>query len=167
MPNIDPAAKAWQKDVAGLLGRAVQARRRELGLSVAALSRRTSELGFGVSRAALAKIESNHREGKFDVVELTTLAAALRIAPLELLYPDTSGQKVEPLPGRPTTPLEARMTFAGDSIWSPEAAAALSAQLERINQVVATRTANLHGAGQLGSSETVGWTATIAGTEEL
>lgn len=98
MPKIDEDAKAWQKDMAARIGRAVAARRRKLKMTAAALARRTGELGYPISRVAIGKIETNHREGKFDLAELMTLAAALDTAPLTLLYPGPYRQEVRVMP---------------------------------------------------------------------
>jgi hypothetical protein len=134
MPNVDPAAKTWQKDLAGRIGHAVQVRRQELKMTAAALDKRTAELGYPVSRVAIGKIENNHRAGKLDLAELLVIAAALDIAPLELLYPgapDQQDQLVQILPGRPTPTLDARDRFIGD-----RGLATLSAQLERLNLAI-------------------------------
>lgn len=87
MPNIDKAAKAWQLDLAGRLGEAVQARRKALNMTALQLAQRTKELGYPITRVAISKIETNTRAGKFDVAELFVLAAALDIPPVLLLFP--------------------------------------------------------------------------------
>jgi len=113
MPKIDEAAKAWQKDMAERIGRAVQNRRRKLKITAAALAKRTGELGYPISRVAIGKIETNHREGKFDVAELLVLAAALNIPPILLLYPGYPDGAMEILPGHPADSRNAALWFAG------------------------------------------------------
>jgi transcriptional regulator with XRE-family HTH domain len=100
MPSIDEEAKAFEMALAARFGRAVKARRRALKLSASEVSRRTAELGYPISRGAIAKIESNSRSGKVDVAELLALSAALDIPPVLLLFDGfPSGQPVEVRPG--------------------------------------------------------------------
>ncbi|EPQ72839.1 helix-turn-helix domain-containing protein [Mycobacterium marinum] len=87
MPNIDEGAKEFELARAGWFGDAVSLRRKALNLSASELSRRTDELGYPISRAAIAKIESNLRSGKIDVAEVLVLGAALDIPPVLLLFP--------------------------------------------------------------------------------
>lgn len=84
----DQAAKAWAMDRAGEFGRAVARHRGRLGLSAVELSNRTREIGYPITRSAIAKIESNSRNGKFDVAEVVTLATALEVAPAQLIFPE-------------------------------------------------------------------------------
>lgn len=88
MPSIDPEAKAFELDMAAEFGRAVNRRRKALKLTAIEVARRTAELGFPISRGAIAKIETNSRSGKMDVIELLVLAAALEIPPVLLLFPE-------------------------------------------------------------------------------
>lgn len=99
MPNIDPRAKAWEKQLSGRVGAAVQRLRTELGLTAVQLSERTRSLGYPISRVAITKIENNSRTGKLDVAEWITLAYALDVPPGALLYPDLPDGPVEVLPG--------------------------------------------------------------------
>ncbi|TGD89221.1 XRE family transcriptional regulator [Mycolicibacterium sp. CH28] len=90
MPNIDEGAKEFELARAGWFGRAVSWRRKALNLTASELSRRTDELGYPISRGAIAKIESNLRSGKIDVAEVLVLSAALDIPPVLLLFPQFS-----------------------------------------------------------------------------
>jgi len=90
MPNIDENAKNFELTRASWFGNAVSLRRNALGLTASELSRRTAELGYPISRGAVAKIESNLRSGKVDVTEVLVLAAALDIPPVLLLFPQLS-----------------------------------------------------------------------------
>jgi transcriptional regulator with XRE-family HTH domain len=115
MPKIDESAKEWQKDLALRVGAKVQARRKELGLTALALAERTGELGYPISRVAVGKIETGHREGKLDLAELVVLAAALGMPPVMLVYPDLPHGSVEVLPGRECDAIDALAWFSGDS----------------------------------------------------
>jgi transcriptional regulator with XRE-family HTH domain len=89
-------------------------RRRALNLTASELSRRTAELGYPVTRGAIAKIESNLRAGKIDVAEVLVLAAALDIPPVLLLFPQLSTDGGSPvLPGRTTKDDEAVRWMSG------------------------------------------------------
>ena len=90
MPNIDEDAKQFELARAGWFGNAVSWRRKALGLTASELARRTSELGYPITRGAIAKIESNLRSGKVDVAEALVLAVALDIPPVLLLFPQFS-----------------------------------------------------------------------------
>jgi hypothetical protein len=87
MPNVDEQGKAYELDLAATFGQALFARRRVLKVSASELSRRTAELGYPISRGAIAKMERNHRAGKVDIAEWLVLAAALDIPPVLLLFP--------------------------------------------------------------------------------
>jgi transcriptional regulator with XRE-family HTH domain len=100
MPSIDEGAKAYEMGFAARFGLAVQKRRKALKLTASELSRRTADLGYPISRGAIAKIESNSRSGKIDVAELLVLSLALDIPPVLLLFDGfPSGQPVEMRPG--------------------------------------------------------------------
>jgi len=86
MPSIDEGAKLFERRLASSFGFTVKRRRNALRITASELSRRTAELGYPISRGAIAKIESNSRSGKVDVAELLVLSAALDIPPLLLLY---------------------------------------------------------------------------------
>ncbi|POX98885.1 transcriptional regulator [Mycobacterium kansasii] len=90
MPHVDTAAKQFELTRAGWFGNAVSWRRKALKLTAAEVSRRTAELGYPISRGAVAKIESNLRSGKVDLAEVLVLAAALDIPPALLLFPQVS-----------------------------------------------------------------------------
>jgi transcriptional regulator with XRE-family HTH domain len=90
MPHVDMTAKRFEETRAGWFGNAVSWRRKALGFTAAELSRRTAELGYPVSRGAIAKIESNLRSGKIDVAEVLVLAAALDVPPVLLLFPQVA-----------------------------------------------------------------------------
>jgi transcriptional regulator with XRE-family HTH domain len=90
MPSVDTEAKAYETTRSGWFGNAVSWRRNALRLTASELARRTAELGYPISRGAIAKIESNVRSGKIDVAEVLVLAAALDIPPVLLLFPQVA-----------------------------------------------------------------------------
>jgi transcriptional regulator with XRE-family HTH domain len=149
MPNVDAGAKAWELELAGRVGTAIQARRKQLNLTAQQLAERTKNLGYPISRVAISKIEGNMRAGKFDIAELVVLAEALQTSPLKLLFPDAPDHKVEALPGKPTTTLDAITRFIGDRelIWPGREIAALTVKLDQIDR--AFRGAGIAGHGAL------------------
>lgn len=80
-------ARQWAQSLAKNFGDAVSFYRRRLGLSAVQLSARTREIGYPITRGAIAKIEGNHRNAKMDVAEVLTLATALEVAPVDLIFP--------------------------------------------------------------------------------
>ena len=87
-------------NLAARFGSAVNVRRKALKLTASEVARRTAELGYPVSRGAIAQIESNSRSGKVDVAELLILSLALDIPPVLLLFGGVpSAGPVEVLPG--------------------------------------------------------------------
>ena len=100
MPHIDPVAKQWEESLSGRMGKAVQRRRKRLGLTAQQLAERTSELKYPITRVAISKIEGNKRSGKFDVAEWLVLSQALSIPPALLLFPDYPDGIAEGLPGQ-------------------------------------------------------------------
>jgi len=114
MPSIDEGAKAYEMGLAARFGVAVKARRTALKLTASELARRTAELGYPISRGAIAKIESNSRSGKVDVAELLVLSAALDIPPVFLLFfIFPGGSLVEVLPGYQALPEDAARWVSG------------------------------------------------------
>ncbi|WP_143545712.1 helix-turn-helix domain-containing protein [Rhodococcus sp. 14-2470-1a] len=99
MPNIDEDARRWQMEISANAAAGLRYWRQDVrGITAATLARRCSELGFPVTRVAISKIENNSRQGKLEVSELIVLARALRIAPVQLLYPHIPDGRVEYLP---------------------------------------------------------------------
>jgi transcriptional regulator with XRE-family HTH domain len=90
MPSTDENAKAFDETRARWFGFAVGTRRKALKITAIEVARRTAELGYPISRGAIAKIESNVRSGKIDVAEVLVLAAALDVPPVLLLFPQLS-----------------------------------------------------------------------------
>jgi len=82
------------------------------------LADETERLGYPISRAAIANYESGRKKG-LDIAELLVLAAALRIPPLAVLFPQLPEGFVEVLPGVETTSWDAAAWFSGEAI-SPD-----------------------------------------------
>lgn len=97
-------------------------------LSAQALSERTGELGHPISRAVISDLETGRRKG-LDVADLLVLAAALDVAPAQLLFPDLPRGTADVLPGVPQESHDAVRWIGGesgllmleDSGWSDEA----------------------------------------------
>jgi transcriptional regulator with XRE-family HTH domain len=115
MPSIDESAKAWQVELAGRVGKAVQDRRKALGLTAQQLAQRTADFSYPISRVAISKIESNTRAGKVDLGELIVLAAALDTSPVCLIYPGPYRREIENIPGSSATEIAAAEWFSGNS----------------------------------------------------
>jgi hypothetical protein len=78
------------------------------------LADETERLGYPISRAAIANYESGRKKG-LDVAELLVLAAALRIPPLTILFPELPDGQVEVLPGVQTTNWDGAAWFSGEA----------------------------------------------------
>lgn len=84
-------------------------------MTLQALADRCAERGVPLGRVTLTKLEGGKRQA-VTPWELAVLAAALDVAPVELLYPIGSGKQVEMLPGIEVEPLTAANWFSGDKI---------------------------------------------------
>ena len=73
--------------------------RDDAGLSCVQVSKRTKEIGCAIHRVALGRMEAGERE--VTISELITLAAALDVPPLKLLYPELVDEDVEAWSGLP------------------------------------------------------------------
>jgi transcriptional regulator with XRE-family HTH domain len=135
MPNVNEAAKAWELGLSGRVGKAVRARRDELGLTAGQLHELTAATGYPVHRVAITKIENNTRAGKLDIAELLALATALKIPPLELLFGGPPGDTTAYLPTVSTSTLDAVTRFTGDL--PRRQVGAISVQLEAIKVAIA------------------------------
>jgi hypothetical protein len=72
----------------------------------------TAELGMPIPRSVLANLESGRRD-TVSVAEVLILAAALNVAPIELICPVGFDKQTEMLPGREMDPLRAMHWFTG------------------------------------------------------
>ena len=94
------------------MGKAIQQRRKQLGMSAEDLSGACSQLGLEIARPVLSNLENGRREG-IPVHQLVVIAAALRVPPLALLFPERA-ELIEHMPGQVLS-WDACMTlFTGD-----------------------------------------------------
>jgi transcriptional regulator with XRE-family HTH domain len=108
-------ADDWQTRLTRLIAAAIR-RRREAGkLSAQQVADRCDRLGFPVPRSVIANLENGRRES-LSVAELLTLAAALEVAPLELLVPLGREPDAEILPGIHVPTWDAAQWVAGDRV---------------------------------------------------
>lgn len=97
-----------------LVARAVRYYRHDrLHITAQQLADRTAELGSGLSRQAISKIETGTRGVAVD--ELFTLAKALGVPPVQLLFPVEAGGDVEVIPGRAVDAWSALHWFTGEA----------------------------------------------------
>src|ERR1700738_5217311 len=83
------------------------------------LSDRTADLGYRVSRSTISEIETGRRKS-ITVTDLILLAWALRVPPVQLLYPNLPDGKVEIVPGEKVPSIVAAQWFSGEIIREPE-----------------------------------------------
>ncbi len=105
----------WPTRAAQLVAREVR-RYREAQrpkMSTQKLADRTAELGMAIPRSVLANLESGRRE-TVSVSEVLVLAAALNVAPIELMCPVGFDKQTEMLPGRMMDPPDAMRWFTGE-----------------------------------------------------
>lgn len=106
----------WSQQIVDRVGREVRRIRGAArpALSAQALSDRTAELGHPISRAVISDLETGRRRG-LDVADLMVLAAALRVAPVQLLFPDLPRGTVSVLPDLDQESHDAVRWFGGEA----------------------------------------------------
>jgi transcriptional regulator with XRE-family HTH domain len=102
----------WVDELHRRVAAAIKAARS--GRSAQWLADETERIGFPISRAAIANYESGRKKG-LDLAELLTLAAALRVPPVVLLFPDLPDGPVEALPGVTVDSWGAAAWFSGEA----------------------------------------------------
>lgn len=112
--SVDPASRTWAQHMASRVGGAVRARRTQLKMSAQNLSDACQQVGYAVPRNTIANLE-NGRKGEVSLAEITTLAAALRVPPVQLIFPDLPEGQCEYLPGTSTTSWDALKWFTGET----------------------------------------------------
>jgi hypothetical protein len=115
MPQ-DWEPKDWGEEQAHRV--ATEVRRLRGAQSTQGLSDRTDELGYRVSRSVIADLE-NGRRRYVTTAELCVLAWALRVPPVQLLYPQMPDGKVEVVPGIEKPSIEAAQWFSGEMAYGP------------------------------------------------
>lgn len=108
----------WALDTYRRFGEAVQAARKVKGWTAQQLSDRTTELGYPISRSAIANTESGRKKA-LDLTEVLILAKALDVSPLELIYPGLLDAEVEVTPGVVVRSSDAALAFAGAQDYNP------------------------------------------------
>ncbi|WP_147377082.1 helix-turn-helix domain-containing protein [Mycobacteroides abscessus] len=92
------------------IGQGVRRAREARNMKWATVADRTKELGAPIHRVALKQLEEGQRD--VSVPELVGIAAALRVSPLRLLFPNVL-EDVEPLPGMEMPGTDALDWFTG------------------------------------------------------
>jgi len=90
---------AWPDRLARAIAAQIRLHRTEQGLSAQQLADRCDEIGMPIPRNVVANLENGRRTG-LTVAELFVLARALRVPPLELVFPIGRVPVVEVLPER-------------------------------------------------------------------
>lgn len=116
MPQ-DWEPKGWGEEQAHRVAKEVR-RLRGGARSAQWLSDRTDELGYRVSRSVIADLE-NGRRRYVTTAELCVLAWALRVPPVQLLYPDMPDGEVEIVPQIEKPSIEAAQWFSGERAYGP------------------------------------------------
>lgn len=83
-------------------------------MTVQRLSERCTELGYPIPRSTLTNLELGRKEALV-VQELVVIAEALRIPPVELLFPALVTGQTEFLPGQTTMTWHALRHFTGET----------------------------------------------------
>ncbi|MFD2027341.1 helix-turn-helix domain-containing protein [Promicromonospora aerolata] len=78
--------QAWSSSWTAGIGERLRSARRAAGLTTQQVADRTAELGYPMARASIANLETRPRE-KIYLQDVTVLAAALGVSPIEVLYP--------------------------------------------------------------------------------
>jgi transcriptional regulator with XRE-family HTH domain len=105
--------RPWAAREAAGIGERIAHFRRSSGLTAQELADRCAALGLpSISRVVIAKLETGKREA-VSTAELLVLAAALRTAPVVLLFPLLLEDTTEVLPGVRVHPSQAIRWFSG------------------------------------------------------
>jgi transcriptional regulator with XRE-family HTH domain len=128
----------WEEALHKRIAGAIRDARRQRRMSANELADETERLGYGVSRSQIANYESG-RKKSLDVAELIVLAAALRVPPLQLLFPDEPDDDIEMLPGQRTSRLQAIVSFTGGPgpMWPSQKVADLTETLQQLSDAIA------------------------------
>lgn len=92
------AGREWAASWSHRVGRAIAHHRKAAGLTAQQLSERCAELGYPISRSAIAGMESARKDAII-VAEVQVIARAIGVTPLRLLFPLGREQTTEALPG--------------------------------------------------------------------
>ncbi|PUB27704.1 helix-turn-helix protein [Promicromonospora sp. AC04] len=78
--------QVWSSSWTAGIGERLRSARRAAGLTTQQVADRTAALGYPMARASIANLETRPRE-KIYLQDVTVLAAALGVSPVEILYP--------------------------------------------------------------------------------
>jgi len=104
--------QGWAANWSANIGREVKTARRAKHMTAEQLAERTKQLGFEVTRSAIANLESGRRDA-VTVQQVAVLAMALDVSPVRLLF-DPTAQEVDLLPGRATSGIWACEWWSGN-----------------------------------------------------
>lgn len=104
----------WAEEYTAGIADEIKRRRTVNKQSAQWLSDRTAELGHRVGRSRISDLEAKRRK-RMDITELIVLAEALRIPPVELLFPGLVTGQTEFLPGQTTMTWHALRHFTGET----------------------------------------------------
>ena len=109
-------------------------------MSAQELADATAALGHPITRSQIANYESG-RKHSLDVTELLVIAAALRVSPTLLLFPDALDRAVEVLPDQSMSTRDAIVWFSPGLIGpAARSAAELTEKLTQIGDAIAQMT---------------------------
>lgn len=100
----------WASETTARIGEQIRLHRQ--GRPAMWLADRTAELGHPISRTAISEYETGKRKA-ISVTDLVTIAAALEIPPVTLIYPHLPDGPVEVLPSVQSTSIAAAQWFSG------------------------------------------------------
>jgi transcriptional regulator with XRE-family HTH domain len=103
---------SWSSGWSAAIGRNIQAARGRAHLTGEQLARRTRDLGYEVTRSAIANIESGRRD-TVTVQQVTVIAMALDTSPVRLLF-DPTAPETDLLPADPVSGIEASEWWSGN-----------------------------------------------------
>lgn len=101
----------WEQRQAARTGAEVQRLRKAVGMTAQQLADRMDELGLRMTRQAISDLE-NGRRRYVTTAELSVIAAALGVPPVQLLYPELPDGDTEYLPGQHVSAIEAVLKFS-------------------------------------------------------
>lgn len=107
--------EGWQARLTQTIAREIRRHRDRRKLSAQQLADRTEELGLAVPRNVVANLESGRRD-TITAAEILIIAAALNVAPIELICPVGFDEQLELLPGRFVDPLMASRWVDGELV---------------------------------------------------
>lgn len=135
--------KDWAAATVERVAGVVKDRRSHLELTAADVAARTS-VGKPMTRAVISDLETG-RKRTLEISELSTLAMALELPPLALLFPNVL-EDVEVLPGKTMRGIEALGWFTGTGENTPGGAARIQValQLVMVERTLDVQRHNLH-----------------------